>query len=80
MNNKKRKPQVVIEGLSKAFGDNRVLNGIDLEIFQGEIIAIVGGSGCEKTVLVNHMLGQTKRPEFFINRCTAKKHLADTCQ
>ena len=37
-----------------------VLNGIDLDIHRGEIVAIVGGSGCGKTVLLKHILGQLK--------------------
>lgn len=46
-----------VEGLHKKFGSNRVLRGIDLEIASGEVIALVGGSGCGKTVLLNTMLG-----------------------
>ena len=52
--------EIRIEGLHKAFDDHRVLRGIDLEIRSGEIVAIVGGSGCGKTVLLNHILGQLK--------------------
>jgi phospholipid/cholesterol/gamma-HCH transport system ATP-binding protein len=50
--------EIDIEGLSKAFGEHRVLTGVDLRIERGEIVAIVGGSGCGKTVLLNHILGQ----------------------
>ena len=46
-----------VEGVHKAFGDNQVLRGIDLEIANGDVIAIVGGSGSGKTVLLNTMLG-----------------------
>ncbi len=46
-----------VEGLEKAFDGNRVLRGIDLEIRRGSFVAVVGGSGCGKTVLLNHMLG-----------------------
>ncbi len=52
--------EIRIEGLAKAFDGHRVLEGIDLEIHTGEIVAIVGGSGCGKTVLLNHILGQLK--------------------
>lgn len=50
--------EIEIEGLHKSFGDNQVLKGIDLELYSGEIIAIVGQSGCGKTVLLNTILGQ----------------------
>ena len=50
--------EIKIQGLSKAFGDHRVLCGVDIEIKRGELVAFVGGSGCGKTVLLNHILGQ----------------------
>lgn len=50
--------EIQIENLHKSFGTNEVLKGIDLDIYGGELIAIVGGSGCGKTVLLNTILGQ----------------------
>lgn len=50
--------EIRIEGIRKSFGGRRVLSGIDLEIRSGELVAIVGGSGCGKTVLLNHVFGQ----------------------
>lgn len=44
--------------LHKSFFGNTVLKGIDLELYSGDMIAIVGGSGCGKTVLLNSILGQ----------------------
>lgn len=55
-----RDVEIQIEGLAKAFDEHQVLEGIDLEIRAGEIVAIVGGSGCGKTVLLTHILGQLK--------------------
>ena len=50
--------EIEVEGLSKAFGEHQVLSGVDLRVRRGDIVAIVGGSGCGKTVLLNHILGQ----------------------
>ena len=50
--------EFLIEDLFKAFGANQVLSGVGLHILQGELVAVVGGSGCGKTVLLNHILGQ----------------------
>ncbi|MFT7436516.1 MAG: lipoprotein-releasing system ATP-binding protein [Psychromonas sp.] len=40
------------EGIKKKYGELEVLNGIDLEISSGEIVAIVGPSGAGKTTLL----------------------------
>lgn len=50
--------EISVEGVCKAFGEHRVLRGIDLEVRRGDMVAIVGGSGCGKTVLLDHILGQ----------------------
>ncbi len=47
--------EIVVEDLHRAFGGHAVLAGIDLTISRGELVAIVGGSGCGKTVLLKHM-------------------------
>lgn len=41
-----------IEHLTKNFGDNRVLKGIDLTVEQGEVVAILGGSGSGKSTML----------------------------
>lgn len=50
-------PEISVVGLHKAFEGRPVLRGIDLHVRRGEIIAIVGGSGCGKTVLLKHITG-----------------------
>jgi phospholipid/cholesterol/gamma-HCH transport system ATP-binding protein len=41
--------------LHKAFGDQPVLRGVNLELETGKITTIIGGSGCGKTVLLKHL-------------------------
>lgn len=53
-------PEVLIEDLSKRFAHKPVLEGINLLITRGELVAIVGGSGCGKTVLLKHITGHFK--------------------
>lgn len=49
--------EIRVEGLCNAFNGHQVLRGIDLEIYRSDVVAVVGGSGCGKTVLLNHILG-----------------------
>jgi len=46
-----------VRGLRKAFGRHVVLNGLDLDIFDGEVITIIGESGCGKSILLKAMMG-----------------------
>ncbi len=41
-----------VEGLCKAFGSNKVLNGVDIDIHKGEVLVIVGPSGCGKSTFL----------------------------
>jgi phospholipid/cholesterol/gamma-HCH transport system ATP-binding protein len=50
--------EVRADGVYKAFGGHAVLRGVDLTIRRGELVAIVGGSGTGKTVLLRHFLGR----------------------
>ncbi len=43
---------VCIRGLKKSFGENRVLDGIDLDVRKGEVVVIIGPSGSGKTTLL----------------------------
>jgi phospholipid/cholesterol/gamma-HCH transport system ATP-binding protein len=43
--------------ISKAFGDNVVLKEVDLDVFPGETVAIMGRSGSGKTVLTSMLVG-----------------------
>jgi polar amino acid transport system ATP-binding protein len=43
---------LVLEGVHKAFGERRVLNGIDLEVHDHEVVCLIGPSGCGKSTLL----------------------------
>ena len=46
---------IEVKGLKKSFGSLEVLKGIDLTVNQGERIAIIGGSGCGKSVFLRSL-------------------------
>lgn len=48
---------IEISGLHKSFGSKKVLNGVDLTINKGECLAIIGRSGCGKSVMLKHIVG-----------------------
>ena len=50
-------PYISIRGLTQRFGENEVLRGIDMEIYRGETLVILGSSGGGKSVLLKHLPG-----------------------
>ncbi|MGA1839635.1 MAG: ABC transporter ATP-binding protein [bacterium] len=44
----------------KSFNSNYVLRGVNLKIFQGESMVVIGGSGSGKSVLMKHVIGLLK--------------------
>jgi putrescine transport system ATP-binding protein len=50
-------PQVVIEGVSKAFPGVTAVDDVSLAVFKGEMFALVGASGCGKTTLLRMLAG-----------------------
>ena len=53
-------PVIQVDRLVARYGERVILNGISCEVRQGEVFAIVGGSGCGKTTLLRHMIGLLK--------------------
>ncbi len=51
---------ISISGLYKSFGDLEVLKGIDLNLFKGENVAVLGKSGTGKSVLIKIIIGLLK--------------------
>lgn len=60
-------PVISIRGLQKSFGDYHVLRGIDLDIFQGENLVVLGRSGTGKSVLIKLISGLLRQDEGTIN-------------
>ena len=46
-----------LKNVHKSFGDKIVLNGFNLEVEDGEILSVMGGSGTGKSVTLKHMVG-----------------------
>src|SRR5438132_9349706 len=54
------KPYIEFEDVSKAFGDNRVLDHVSFFIMPGETLCILGRSGVGKSVSLHHIMGFLK--------------------
>jgi phospholipid/cholesterol/gamma-HCH transport system ATP-binding protein len=61
--------KIAIQGLYKSFGSKKVLQGVDLEIAQGESVVVIGGSGTGKSVLLKCILGLLRpdKGEIFVD-------------
>lgn len=57
MPNTQRKALINVRNLVAKYGDSTILDKVNLDIYKGEILAIIGGSGCGKTTLLRHLVG-----------------------
>ena len=55
-------PVIQVRGLLNRFGSQVVHDGLDMEVRDGEIFGVVGGSGAGKSVLLRSILG-LRRPD-----------------
>jgi len=56
-------PIIRVQGLTVAFGQRRVLDGLDLDVGRGEILGFVGASGAGKSVLMRTIIGLVPKVE-----------------
>ena len=53
-----REAVIEVRSLSRTFGEQTVLQGLNLDVFRGEILVVMGGSGCGKSTLLRHLVGE----------------------
>ncbi|MAF98259.1 MAG: ABC transporter ATP-binding protein [Micavibrio sp.] len=53
-------PKIKLTGVKKAFGNNHILRGVDLEVPAGKSLVVIGGSGTGKSVTLKCILGLLK--------------------
>jgi phospholipid/cholesterol/gamma-HCH transport system ATP-binding protein len=51
---------ISVEGITARFGEETILENVNFQVREGEVFAILGESGCGKTVLLKHMIGLYK--------------------
>lgn len=49
--------KIEVQGLCKAFGSKKVLQGVDIRVSKGESLVVIGGSGTGKSVLLKNIIG-----------------------
>jgi phospholipid/cholesterol/gamma-HCH transport system ATP-binding protein len=59
-------PVLKIKDLKKSFGDNHVLNGFSMELYEGENLVIMGKSGSGKSVMIKCLVGLMQPDSGFI--------------
>ena len=73
-------PIISVRDVRVSYGKHRVLDGVNLDVRQGEVMVLLGGSGSGKSTLIRHMVG-LERPDsgtvyikgVDINRCSEQE-------
>jgi phospholipid/cholesterol/gamma-HCH transport system ATP-binding protein len=58
-----REAIIEVRGLVTRFGTNVIHDGLDLDVYRGEVLGVVGGSGTGKSVLLREIVGLTRPTE-----------------
>ncbi|MGB9722908.1 MAG: ABC transporter ATP-binding protein [Chloroflexia bacterium] len=62
-------PVIRVTGLSFAYNGRPALKGVHLEVFPGEIVALMGANGAGKTTLLKHLVGLLRPQEGQVEVC-----------
>ena len=76
--NKSLQNEISVRKLKKSFGDNKVLNGIDFDLYAGEKVVVLGPSGSGKSTFlrcINHLEEPTSGEIFFENTLIDDKNI-----
>lgn len=79
----KSAPIIETRGLDVAYGQTTVLHGVDLALYPGEIVALLGRNGAGKTTLLKSLVGlvRPRRGEVIVEgHSIAKADVADICR
>src|SRR3990167_4108272 len=49
-----------VKALVKNYGSRRILDSISLDIYEGETLVVMGGSGCGKSTFLRHLIGSIR--------------------
>lgn len=60
MDTQEKTPIIVVKDLAARFGNNIVFEGLNFQVYEGEVLVIVGASGCGKSTLLKIMIGLQK--------------------
>lgn len=63
----KREAVISIKDLYKSFGNNHVLRGVNLEVYKGQNVVVLGRSGTGKSVLIKIIAGLLKPDKGYVN-------------
>jgi phospholipid/cholesterol/gamma-HCH transport system ATP-binding protein len=55
-----QEPLISIRNVSASYGTRQILNGVNLDVYPGEILVLLGGSGSGKTTLLRQVIGLAK--------------------
>lgn len=72
--------EISVRGLKKSFGENKVLNGIDFDLYDGEKVVVLGPSGSGKSTFlrcINHLEEPSSGEVFFENTLISSSNVRE---